>query len=274
VASFDNIPPQPELQAAPFPLVPPPIDDGKNAVVDLIDVGLIIGVAFAAYFVCGVIAGIVYLIAHPGQNPQDLAKVLAHNTWFVLSVELAVYLLLIGFMAFLVWLRHRTSLGRAIRWNIPTRTHAVYALAGGLGLAVFSDVAQVVFSRWIPKSLPITEFFQDRNSALLLAGFGVLIAPLVEEILFRGFLYPALSRWSGVVPAVIITSAGFALLHGAQLAYSLVPLLLIFVVGAVLTITRAVTKSVATSVLVHMAYNFTLFLQFYIGTHGFRNLQG
>src|ERR1051326_8599723 len=253
-------------------------------------------------------------MVHPGQNPQDLAKVLAHNTWFVLSVELAVYLLLIGFMAFLVWLRHRTSLGRAIRWNIPTRTHAVYALAGGLGLAVFSDVAQVVFSRWIPKSLPITEFFQDRNSALLLAGFGVLIAPLVEEILFRGFLYPALSRWSGVVPAVIITSAGFALLHGAQLAYSLVPLLVIFlypalsrrtgvvpaviitsagfallhgaqlayslvpllvifVVGAALTITRAITKSVATSVLMHMAYNFILFLQFYIGTQGFRNLR-
>lgn len=301
MASFDNIPPQPELPAAPsqpelptappqpefpaapsqselpaapFPAVPPPIDDGKNAVVDLMDVGLIIAVAFAAYFVCGAMAAIVFLIAHPKQNPQELAKVLAHNTWFVLSIELMVYVLLIGFMAFLVWIRHRRSLGQAIRWNVPARTRTLFALMGGVGLAVFSDVAQVVFSRWIPKSLPITEFFQDRTSALLLAGFGVLIAPAVEEIMFRGFLYPALSRWTGVVPAVIITSAGFALLHGAQLAYSLVPLLLIFVVGAVLTITRAVTKSVATSVLVHMAYNFTLFLQFYIGTHGFRNLQG
>ena len=81
-------------------------------------------------------------------------------------------------------------------------------------------------------------------------------------------------RWTGVAPAIIVTSAGFALLHGSQLAFSLVPLLLIFIVGVVLTITRAVTKSVATSVLVHMAYNFTIFTQVYIGTQGFRHMQG
>jgi membrane protease YdiL (CAAX protease family) len=150
----------------------------------------------------------------------------------------------------------------------------VYALASGVALALFSDVAQVVLHRWIPKSLPITEFFQDRSSAMLLAGFGILVAPLVEEMLFRGFLYPALARWIGAVPAIVITAAGFALLHGGQLAYSWVPLLLIFTVGAVLTIVRAMTKSVASSVLVHMAYNFTLFLQLYIGTHGFRNFEG
>jgi membrane protease YdiL (CAAX protease family) len=51
-------------------------------------------------------------------------------------------------------------------------------------------------------------------------------------------------------------------------------LLVIFTVGVVLTITRAITKSVATSVLVHMAYNFTIFAQVYIGTQGFRHMQG
>jgi membrane protease YdiL (CAAX protease family) len=144
----------------------------------------------------------------------------------------------------------------------------------GMGLAIFSDLAQALLHRWIPKSLPIEELFRDRSSALVLATFGILIAPLVEELLFRGFLYPALARWAGVVPAVLATATGFALLHGAQLAYSWAPLLLIFIVGVVLTITRAVTKSVATSVLVHMAYNFTLLLQGYIVTHGFRDMQG
>jgi membrane protease YdiL (CAAX protease family) len=229
-------------------------------------------VAVGGLFFFSAVAGVVYMAAHPGKNAQDLARTLSHNAWFVLSIEFLVYLLLVGFMAFLVWVRHKTPLAQAIRWNLPNGRRAVYALAGGLALALFSDVAQVIFNRWIPKSLPITEFFQDRSSALLLAGFGVLIAPLVEEMLFRGFLYPALSRWTGPATAVIVTAAGFAFIHGGQLAYSLVPLLLIFVVGIVLTVTRAVTKSVATSVLVHMAYNFTLFLQFYIGTHGFRNL--
>jgi len=272
VDSFNNIPQQPDFSAAPFPIVPPPIDDRKNAVVDLLDVVLVVAVAAAGFMVFGLLGTIVFLATHPHQDPHDLAKVLGHNTGFILTVELLVYGLVIGFMSFIVWIRHQTPLPQAIRWNFPDQRRVIYALAGGLGLAFFSDVAQIVFNRWIPKSLPITEYFQSRSSALLLAGFGVLVAPLVEEMLFRGFLYPALSRWTGVVPAVILTAAGFALLHGAQLAYSIVPLLLIFVVGVVLTVTRAVTKSVATSVLVHMAYNFTLFLQFFIGTHGFKNL--
>jgi CAAX protease family protein len=273
LSTFTNIPPQPEFSATPFPMVRP-IDDRKNAVIDRVDVVLVVAVAVAGFMVFGFVAGFVFLVMHPHQDPHELAKVLAHKTGFMLAVEGLAYVLVVGFMSFIVWARHGTPLPQAIRWNFPGRSRAIYALAGGLGLAVFSDVAEIVFNRWIPRSLPITEYFHDRSSALLLAAFGVLVAPLVEELFFRGFLYPALSRSTGVVPAVIVTAAGFALLHGAQLAYSLVPLLLIFTVGVVLTVTRAVTKSVATSVLVHMAYNFTLFLQFYIGTHGFQNLQG
>jgi membrane protease YdiL (CAAX protease family) len=272
VDSLDHIP-QPEPPSAPLPPALPPIDDRKHAIVDMLDVLLIIVFAVVTYFFCGLTAILIYMAAHPAQRSQDLSKTLAHNTFFVVFLQLAVYLLLIGFMALLAWVRHRTDLGVAIRWNVPLGRRAAYALAGGFALALFSDAAEVVFHSWIPKSLPITEFFQDRSSALLLAGFGVLVAPLVEEMLFRGFLYPALSRWTGAAPSVVITAAGFALLHGSQLAYSLVPLLLIFTVGVVLTVVRAATKSVATSVLVHMAYNLTLFLQFYIGTQGFRNLQ-
>jgi uncharacterized protein len=100
------------------------------------------------------------------------------------------------------------------------------------------------------------------------------VAPLMEELLFRGFLYPALARWTGTVVSVIVTASAFTLLHGAQLGYSWAPLLLIFVVGLTLTITRVRTNSVATCVIVHMTYNFVLLLQTYIATHGFRQMQG
>jgi membrane protease YdiL (CAAX protease family) len=118
------------------------------------------------------------------------------------------------------------------------------------------------------------EYFKDRPSALLLGAFGILVAPLMEELLFRGFLYPALARWMGAAASVIITASAFTLLHGAQLGYSWAPLLLIFVVGLALTVTRMRTNSVATCVIVHMTYNFVLLLQSYIVTHGFRQMQG
>ena len=47
----------------------------------------------------------------------------------------------------------------------------------------------------IPKSLPMDRFFQDRQGAYLMMIFGVAVAPLAEEMLFRGFLYPVLDRW-------------------------------------------------------------------------------
>ncbi len=274
VDPFDNIPPPPELLVAPLPVPPLPIDDGKSAAVDLVDVLLLIVFAVGAYLVAGTLAGVVYMAMHPGRPPQELAKALAQNIYFAVSLQLLVYMLLIGFMAFLARTRHNKPLGQAVRWNPPSRRVAGYALAGGVALALWSDIAEAIFHRWIPKSLPINEYFHDRSSAFLLAAFGVFIAPFVEEMLFRGFLYPALSRWTGRSFSIIITAAAFALLHGGQLAYSLIPLLLIFFVGAVLTIVRARANSVATSVLVHMAYNFTLFSQLYIASQGFRNLQG
>jgi membrane protease YdiL (CAAX protease family) len=180
-----------------------------------------------------------------------------------------------GFMALLVWFRHRTSLAKAVHWNLPVRGRILTnALMGGAALALISDIGEVVLHRWIPDSLPITEYFKDRPSALLLGAFGILVAPLMEELLFRGFLYPALARWTGAAASVIITASAFTLLHGAQLGYSWAPLLLIFIVGLTLTVTRVRTNSVATCVIVHMTYNFVLLLQSYIVTHGFRQMQG
>jgi CAAX protease family protein len=58
------------------------------------------------------------------------------------------------------------------------------------------------------------------------------------------------------------------------LAHAWVPLLLLFAVGVILTAVRAWTKSVATCVVVHMSYNTTLFTTLYIGTCGFRHMDG
>ncbi|HZU32651.1 MAG TPA: CPBP family intramembrane glutamic endopeptidase [Candidatus Angelobacter sp.] len=263
--------PSPDLTPPPE-VVPQPIQRNEN--VDLLDVFLILLVAMGGFFFVGGIATVIYMVAHRSQhlNAAALGDALSRNPFFIVPTQLAVYLFVIGFMAFLVRIRHGVSLSKAIHWNLPYARRALFALLGGIGLALFSDIGEVVLNRWIPKSLPITEYFRDRPSALLLGAFGILVAPLMEEIMFRGFLYPALARWTGVFSSVVITALAFTMLHGAQLGYSWAPLLLILVVGLALTITRVVTESVATGVVMHMAYNFTLLLQTYIATHGFRQM--
>ena len=125
----------------------------------------------------------------------------------------------------------------------------------------------------IPKEVPFDKYFTDASGAYLMAVFGVTLAPLMEELFFRGFLYPALNRRLGVALSLVITSLAFALLHAAQLAHAWAPLFLIFIVGLALTYIRARTRSVASSFLLHAGYNSTLFILMWIATDHFRHLE-
>jgi membrane protease YdiL (CAAX protease family) len=266
----------PISQNGPPPLLPdaqPPVDR-KDAVVDLLDVFLVVCATLISYVIFGAIAVGLFLARHNAisLNSPALKKALEQDVFFLIPAQLAVYTVVVGVMAFLVWVRHQTGLGKAVHWNAPKLNHALMALLGGVALAFLADAADVLLYRWIPKSVPFTELFKDRPSAFALAAFGIVVAPPVEELFFRGFLYPALSRWTGVVPAVAITGAAFAMLHEAQLAHAWAPLLVLFVVGTILTAVRAASKSVAVCVLIHAAYNFTLFTQLYIVSKGFRDL--
>jgi membrane protease YdiL (CAAX protease family) len=81
-------------------------------------------------------------------------------------------------------------------------------------------------------------------------------------------------QWSrpAVVFSILVTSVGFALLHGAQLAHSLAPLAVLFAVSVVLCLTRLRFHSLAASTLVHSTYNATIFVLLFVGTGGFRHL--
>ena len=89
-------------------------------------------------------------------------------------------------------------------------------------------------------------------------------------------VYPALARPLGAVWSVIITAAGFALLHSPQLGGAWAPLLLLYVVGLVLTFVRVRTGSVVPGFFLHAAYNLTIFTElyfhfpFYINRDAFR----
>jgi uncharacterized protein len=268
---LDYLNPSPQDQ--PIAPVPGPVQLGarNRSEIDLVDVLLIFLAAICSLVLCLTIGTIVLYLS---QGPQPLdPKALAANAFFVIPTQVAAYLIVVGFMAFIVWVRHGRGLADAIGWNAPPARLALAALGAGAVLGLFSELASGLLQRWTPKSLPIDEYFRNGSAAYLLAGFGILIAPLVEELFFRGFMFPAVARWTGTVSAILITAAGFAALHGAQLAYAWAPLLVLFGIGAVLTVIRARTSSVATSVIVHMGYNLTLFIMLFIGTDHFRHME-
>jgi membrane protease YdiL (CAAX protease family) len=103
--------------------------------------------------------------------------------------------------------------------------------------------------------MPIEEFFQSHDTALALMIMSVFLAPLVEETIFRGFLYPVLARHAGVVWGVLLTGILFGLMHSYQLGGNKGHVALLVLVGIVLTAVRAASRTVLASFLVHISYN-------------------
>lgn len=229
--------------------------------------------AIFAFISLNVLVLLLATVAHSMRRFQGVRlEDLLGNGLIAIAVQIALYLLVVGFMVQIVRVRHETPLMGALSWNPPDRKTAAVALCGGLGLAMSSLILSSLLARWTPTSLPIERFFRETSSAYVVSLFAVLVAPVVEELFFRGFLYPALARRTGVTGAIWLTALAFTLLHGAQLGYAWAPLVPIFVVGLVLTTVRAASKSLALCVLVHMAYNSTLLGVDLILTHGFRRL--
>jgi membrane protease YdiL (CAAX protease family) len=125
----------------------------------------------------------------------------------------------------------------------------------------------------VPKEVPIDQFFRTSLAAWLMTSFGVLIAPFVEELFFRGMLFPALARRTGVLLAMIVTAAGFAIIHADQLGKNWALVLAIFGVGLAFTLIRYFSGSLAASVLSHMSYNGLIFALAFAQTGGFRHME-
>lgn len=82
----------------------------------------------------------------------------------------------------------------------------------------------------------------------------VVGAPLAEEILFRGVLFGGLVRRLGLLPAALVSSAVFAVIHG----YALVPSFIIAAYGCIFCFAYARTGSLIPSMIAHGLINLVI----------------
>jgi len=247
------------------PLAAQPPSEKDRLPWGLWDVIIIAVVAVIAIGLFSMLALGVALHSQPGATPADVAR----NPRVVIPSQFAAYIVVVLFMVKL--LRSRGwRFWTAIEWRWPQATWIGW-LVLGFALALVVQGASALLP--VPKSLPIDRYFRDTLGAYMMAVFGLTFAPLVEELFFRGFLYPALQRRWGAAVGVVITSALFAFIHESQLAHAWAPLLLLFFVGVVLTVMRARTGSVATGVLIHIGYNGMLFGMLYVARDHFRHFE-
>jgi len=105
-------------------------------------------------------------------------------------------------------------------WRAVGITFAVY-VAYALFTGVWSTIVEIDAEDQLD-DLGIEESDVALAFALVIVCVG---APIVEEFLFRGFVFPALRNWRGVWPAALITGALFGVIHvTGSPAGALVPL--------------------------------------------------
>jgi membrane protease YdiL (CAAX protease family) len=222
------------------------------------------------------------------QQLAQLPKVTVLSSFIAYTLVLALAILFFP----TIW--HR-SFASGISWNpAAVRHNWNWLIPAGVGLALISAASESFLS--VPKDLPVDRFFSSQIDLWLVSILGTLLAPMFEEICFRGFLLPAVAiawdwfalprtpearlQWhstnnispAGLAVGAVITSIGFAAMHGKQLNFTLGPLIVLFFVSLVLSAVRIRLRSVAASSLVHASYNGFLFVSTFVATSGYTHL--
>jgi len=127
-----------------------------------------------------------------------------------------------------------------------------------IGLCFAGISLYLVFTRKVVPQTPLSEVIEATQSSSVILAFlalAVLVAPLVEEIVFRGYFFHVLSRLKGLKFAVIVISLSFAFLHVGQYWGDWMAIFVVTVLGFVLTILRTWSQTTIASTVMHYVYN-------------------
>lgn len=219
---------------------------------------------------------IYYTPLHHFSNEKDFERFVLSKPAFAIGSMVLWYAFLFLFLYITLAVLRGEPFWRTLGWRkigrstggVP-RNPWLYFLAGcGLSFAVFAVTAKVQPH----ENVPIEELFRYKNTAILFMAMAVLVAPLVEETIFRGYLYPLFAKYFGVAASVVVTGVLFGLMHGAQLGWTWSLVLVLIVVGILFTFARARTGSVFASFLLHLGYNSTIAAVTVLGTAGFTKM--
>ncbi|MEY3895408.1 MAG: hypothetical protein RLZZ214_927 [Verrucomicrobiota bacterium] len=175
-----------------------------------------------------------------------------------LLASIAFQFIIAGIVTFFVSNRIRPTEWLGLKWRKWPRVFLIAPAAVVFMWVLFGGLQALGFMEWV-ESLGVetvqdtVKLLQESSDPLILGLMGfaaVVAAPLCEEIVFRGYLYPVAKKFSGPWVAGICSAMVFAAAHG-----SLAALLPLFIFGCVLVFLYEKTGSIWAPVAVHCCFN-------------------
>jgi membrane protease YdiL (CAAX protease family) len=242
---------------------PPPAENPPFSGVDVLQVGLLI------FVVPIILAPFVVVLVQKLLYPHLSFAAVALKPWVLLGPQFLWFAVVALFLIDYTKARFHQTLWQAVLWNWPKRGWPALV---GIGVATLLVLQGLEHLLPLPAKSPFDQFFNRPLDAYAFAFLAIAFAPFMEELFFRGFLYPVLARRLGVAGGVLLTSSTFAFIHVFEYK-AWAPVLIIFLVGVVLTLVRAKMKSVGASFIVHSIYNGIPVIAAIIASHGFKHLE-
>ncbi len=125
------------------------------------------------------------------------------------------------------------------------------AIPAWIGATLLGALAAVVLGAFglAEETGPLDEFLARGDLTVIVLAF-LLVAPVAEEIFFRGVVYNAWERERGVWVAVVGSALLFAAIHSSL--FALVP---IFALGMALALLYRSTRSLVATIAMHAGFN-------------------
>lgn len=212
----------------------------------------VVALLYFAMVTTGVVAGTVLLRA---SGAPDWAKVL---------IVAAQYLLVTFGVLFVAWSRITAAgrrklsiLGmrfRKVGWQVAQGVGGYAVLVVVLVLLTVLMPGSNVLKAWQQAGERVMSMAQTLPARVLLFVLICVLAPVLEEVIFRGFVYPGLRRRLAVTGAVVASALLFAMMHNNPAA-----LLPIGLIGIVLAVLYERSRSLVPPIVCHALNNTLVF---------------
>jgi len=205
-----------------------------------------------------ILIGLLGLLLESLMGGALLAATHVRQVFVLFPIQLLLYAFLLGTLALIFRRYYGRPFWQSLRW-VPAGVSTSFVAICGMG-AAFAVVVGSVLMQTPDTDNPMKALLSDPTSVVLLAVLGVTLAPLCEEIVFRGFLQPLLVRSLGAAGGILLAGLLFGLLHLPEYGYSWRHVVLISLAGASFGWMRHRTGSTKAAAVMHSAYNCVFFL--------------
>jgi membrane protease YdiL (CAAX protease family) len=225
----------------------------------------------AALLLLGMFVGISFftMLGAVAQHYHGEKSMDEDSPLYVLLVTLSIHGSVLVATGLVLWW-YRINPGQAFGFSTPGRTRAVltgalaavlFLPAGWLLQGVSEKVMDLLHRKAVPQeAIEMLQKTQTPDSRAYLIVFAVLIAPVAEEIFFRGVLYPAIKQAGWPRAAWWGTATLFAAIHGSLPIF--LPLLAL---GLALVWLYELTDNLLAPIAAHGVFNGINVLMFYFG---------